>query len=970
MLLANSVAAQSAATTAQSNALANELIGIPFVQAFGPEQHGAVPEVWAITQADNGDVLASSDDGLIVRSGGRFELIAMPEMEEVTAMAACGARVAVGGYERFGHFELNAIGSWAYQAGAVPTQVRLSRVPDVGCRQGSSYFAGLHWLLIQEPKPSPVPAPAEGKPIAEPAIKAIHSKAELSGLFNTSQGMLVSGFAGGLYQIEEDQLKPLPGADQLPPETIMGLVEQERALLVFLRHSGLWKLQDGAVEKLALPYQSALSQSMPYVVRAMADGSIAIGTSTGELWWLRQDLSLRLRFQIDSDDVLAMTADAEQGLWVTSRRAMYRVSWPSPWTLFDARFGLRGSPAKMAFYKGRAFVATSLGVFEQTPAQRFEMVGIANEQSLDLAITADGLLSAYTRGAYSVDRKEFIPATRALDVFSFYVDAERLDRLFIIHYNGVAVFEFRQNAWLQVAELGETTRQAGSMLKIATNEYLLDNANGFAMRVRLNPDGTLADIQDTQGAPPGASALFKFPEGPVIAQDSQLFLWQGDQWHRSQALEQVVGANDINVSYVSKTGHHWVAGPRFFAMREQKSAAFVPFAMPSPGMRNDCLVPSANGIYLCTTRGLVRFSSVGAGTQPAQFKTQIVRAAIDGVPAPLKGALRFNTDSRIQFQFSVDSVLAPVRYRSRLVSKSAPNSARWSDFSDQASFSLQALPPDTYLIEAQAQTSDLRSAGVAALEFVVQGNFWSGASGRALRWALALASAALLLAILLMLRNIVLARTARTLHAEVARRTLTLAEQTQVLQQANLQLAALAHLDGLTGIANRREFDNRLQAWLAPPSVRSTLVLALLDLDYFKGFNDSNGHLAGDDLLVRFASFVGKIPCAEADELLFARVGGEEFALLLKIPSGQTLDFVHPWLESIRAEVQRAFADVSLTISLGYQQLKLPIDLGAEVDISIKNAKEALIEAADRALYRAKHAGRNRIFAAAVDEAM
>ena len=967
MLLANSVGAQSVLNTAQTNSLANALIGTPFVQAFGPEQHGAVPEVWAIAQAANGDVLASADDGLIVRSGGRFALIAMPEMAEVTAMAACGARVAVGGYERFGHFELSATGSWAYQAGAVPAGVRLSRVPDVSCRQGSSYFAGLHWLLIQESKPALMPAPSNVTPIAEPAIKAIHSKAELSGLFNTSQGMLVGGFAGGLFQIVADRLKPLPGAELLPAETVMGLIEQERALLVFLRHSGLWKLQDGQVEKLALPYQKELSQSMPYVVRAMADGSIAIGTSTGELWWLREDLSLRLRFIIDSDDILALTADSEQGLWVTSRRAMYRVSWPSAWTLFDARFGLRGSPAKVAFYKGRAFVATSLGVFEQMQAQRFEMIGIANEQSLDLAVTADGLLSAYTRGAYSVDRKEFIPATRALDVFRFYVDPARLDRLFIIHYDGVAVFELRQNAWLQVAELGEATRQVGTILKIATDEYLLDNADGFALRVRLNPDGTLADIDNTQGAPPGASQLLEFPEGPVIAQDSRLYLWQSDQWRRNQALEQLLGENDISVSYVGKTGHHWVAGPRFFAMREQKSAAFVAFAMPSPGMRNDCLVPSANGIFLCTTRGLARFSSMGLGVQQAQFKTQIVRAAINGVPAPLKGPLRLNIDSRIQFQFSVDSVLAPVRYRSRLVRKSVPNPESWSDFSDQASVSLQALPPDTYLIEAQAQTADLRFAGVTALQFEVRGNFWSNASGRALRWALALASAALLMAILLVLRNVVLARTARTLQAEVARRTLALAEQTRVLQHANLQLAALANLDGLTGIANRREFDNRLLAWLTPPSVRSTLILALLDLDHFKGINDSYGHLAGDDLLVRFANFVSKISCAEADAVLFARTGGEEFALLLKIASGQTLDFVHPWLESIRADVQHAFADIGLTISLGYQQLKLPIDLGAEADVSVKNDREALIEAADRALYRAKRAGRNRIYAASLD---
>ena len=968
LAIAGCLSAQPASPVADSDTLASELIGRPFFREFGPEQHGAVPEVWGIAQADNGDVLAGSDDGLIVRSGGQFSLIELPDFGNVSAMAACGSRVAVGGYEQFGYFERNLAGEWTYQAGAVPGHVRLSRVPDVACRQGSSYFAGLHWLLIQSPLPALAPSAGVSALEPAPALKAIYSKAELSGLFNTSKGMLISGFAGGLFQLIEDKLVPLPGAELLPRETVMGLVEQDTALLVFMRHAGLWRILNGKAEKLPLPYQSDLSLAKPYVVRAMADGSIAIGTSTGELWWLRQDLSLRLRFEIDSDGVMALSHDAEQGLWVASRRAMFRVSWPSPWSLFDARFGLRGLPSKIEFYKGRAFVATSVGVFEQLPKQRFSMVGPANEQSVDLAVTADGLLSAYARGAYSIDRGEYIAATAGLDVYKFYVDPSRADRLFVIHYDGVAVFELRSKQWVKVAELGESTNQVGEILKIAPDEYLLDNSGGVAKRLRLHADGSVAELVDTVGAPAGASVLLQFPEGPVISQDKQLYLWHAGRWQRSEALEQLVGHRDVALSYVSKTGHHWIADSRFFAMREHKSDSFEPIALPSPGMRSDCIKSGANGLFLCTTSGLVRFSSKGSLAKPTVFKTQITRVSIDDRPMSLKAPISLGTESRVQFKFSVNSVLAPVRYRSRLVRKGqASDEVPWSDFSEQASFSLQALPADSYLIEAQAQTADSQVAGIAALEFLVTGNFWSGASGRAARWALAFAGTILLIALMLMLRNFVLARTARTLVSEVARRTLALAEQTQALEQANLQLATIANLDGLTGIANRRAFDQRMQFWLTQsPAPRSTLVLALLDLDHFKRFNDSHGHLAGDDLLVRFATFVSKINCTEADERVFARFGGEEFAILLRIAAGQTLDFLHPWLDSIRTNVQHEFADVGLTISLGYQQLKLPIDSGSASVDTLQVARTALLEAADQALYRAKNAGRNCIFAASV----
>lgn len=177
------------------------------------------------------------------------------------------------------------------------------------------------------------------------------------------------------------------------------------------------------------------------------------------------------------------------------------------------------------------------------------------------------------------------------------------------------------------------------------------------------------------------------------------------------------------------------------------------------------------------------------------------------------------------------------------------------------------------------------------------------------------------------------------------------------LAEANRQVVALSRTDGLTGIANRRWFDECLaREWRRTLRSGKPLGLALLDIDSFKLFNDNYGHPAGDECLRRVAR-------ATADGIrrppdLAARYGGEEIVCLLPDTT----------LEGVVA-VAQGVLDAIRGLAIPHAHSKaadiVTASIGAAALVAHPEAPPtALVEAADAALYRAKAAGRNRIVAA------
>lgn len=195
-------------------------------------------------------------------------------------------------------------------------------------------------------------------------------------------------------------------------------------------------------------------------------------------------------------------------------------------------------------------------------------------------------------------------------------------------------------------------------------------------------------------------------------------------------------------------------------------------------------------------------------------------------------------------------------------------------------------------------------------------------------------------------------RYTRSLEDEIRSRTSELEEANRKLSEANAALQGLATTDGLTGLFNYRHFATTLTAEIhRSRRAGAPVSLIMLDVDHFKNYNDTHGHPAGDEVLRKIAQLIQSrlrrtdIPC---------RYGGEEFAVILTDTDRNAAVLVADTLRELVAktpfEGEETQPGGRLTISAGVATF--PIDA---------HDAEGLVQAADRALYRAKEGGRNRV---------
>ena len=174
------------------------------------------------------------------------------------------------------------------------------------------------------------------------------------------------------------------------------------------------------------------------------------------------------------------------------------------------------------------------------------------------------------------------------------------------------------------------------------------------------------------------------------------------------------------------------------------------------------------------------------------------------------------------------------------------------------------------------------------------------------------------------------------------------------LREANYKLESISTLDGLTGIPNRRAFNEYIdKSWRNSVRSRKPISMIMLDIDYFKAYNDNYGHLQGDECLIKVAKALSLTLKRPLD--FAARYGGEEFAVILPetdIDSAALVaETIRQSIEGMHLKHEHSTASQYVTVSLGVSSI-----LPGQDDVF-----EKLIDNADKALYMAKSNGRNNV---------
>lgn len=356
------------------------------------------------------------------------------------------------------------------------------------------------------------------------------------------------------------------------------------------------------------------------------------------------------------------------------------------------------------------------------------------------------------------------------------------------------------------------------------------------------------------------------------------------------------------------------------------------------GAGSNAVLAKDGNIWITTALGMV---FTRPNWQPDLSHTDIPvvleSLTVDAEPMAISDKIVLDAgSSRIQLRYAGLGFVVPKRIQYRTQLEGFDND--WVLRGQQASAEYTNLPPGHYDFKVSAAYSYQDWGPEARLSFTVLPFIWQ----LPFFWAIMAMLAVISLWLLLRLRLRFLDFYAAELERQVADKTQELKHQAQAF-------ARQARADSLTGLPNRRAFDEALAAaFMRARRTASPITLVVLDIDHFKRVNDTWSHEVGDQAL----KIVSEIIRKEIREVDFpARWGGEEFTILL--PDTDLMTSVQV-AERLRLAVmnynfEQIAADFCLTISLGLAQAETGMD------------ETQLLANADAALYRAKHQGRNRI---------
>lgn len=775
--------------------------------------------------------------------------------------------------------------------------------------------------------------------------------------------------------------------DGLPSLEVHTLIEDGRGRLWAGTQAGLRRF-DG--RRFVIPAAvRALANAPIRTLLQDREGALWIGTREGlgrwteaglEVWTERNGLSHR--------SIISLAEDREGSLWAGTDDGVTQLL-ASPFTAFTIADGLPGNRV-WGFAEdrqGRILVAADGGVAAITGDRVRAPVGdlqggvfralYRDRHDRIWAASEGGLLRSAGARFHTV-----LPAEETGHRSAFDLVEDGRGRLWIATIAGAFSFDGESFHRLPDREPGSSPPVSSILLDrrghlwFATEQGFLE-FDGLRVRTPVDPTGTLrghkfvSAVQDNVGdlwlasydagvfryAPAqvgGEPAVEQFSTADGLSDDNLYFLlldgadglWIGS----------TKGLDRLDLAEYRRSGakrfRHYGAEEGYLGVESNQNAAFA---------------ASDGRLWFGTIRAAVRYDPErerqGLTVAPTISITRVALSRLDARRSPaalpldrLPAKLTHRQNSlTIEYQGVSLSHPGEVRYRQRLLDSSGDG---WGPPSRATATSLIGLASGRYTFEVQACLDHCSHAAVFAFHIVPP--FWR-------TWwfySLVFLSSLALLSGGFSLRVRRLERQRQRLEVLVGERTGELEEARTRLEATNRELAVandrlsqLARADGLTGLANRRAFEEEFdrQVSVARRTGRP-LSLVLVDVDFFKPYNDSLGHQAGDACLQSVAASIRQAARRPRD--LAARIGGEEFALLLPdIPGAGAVQ--------VAERLRDAVAGLGIphpgsphgvvTVSLGAASASTGFDR--------ENLRRRLFDRADTALYQAKSGGRNRVVA-------
>ncbi len=907
----------------------------------------AYPQNFTVAQDARSVVYVGNYDGVLIYDGERWELLRLPNRDLARSLAYDGAeRVYVGSHDLFGYLSRGADGRERFHDLTALFKPLLKEgesfedVWDILVTRQGVFFRALRHVFLYDPSSG--------------GTRVWRHAGRFGGMTEFG-GKVVLQFRGeGLRQLVGDEWRLLPGSEPLS-ELAWKFLHLPDGGLLALAADGRWRAwREGRVTNYAVPKAFPPSSSMSSGI-VLADGTLVMVGGDGLVYTLDPRSGAHRELRVDGGFLSDVIPARGGGLLIAGEERLLHLEWPSPWTALGEPHGLSASLSKVVRWGERWYVLTSSGVFAMDVAadgsRRFRPMDWTGSEAWDLlpldagtallAETYDLVLVANGR-ARPLSEGAFYPQTlqRAL------ADP---DVVLVGLQPGIGVARRVGGSWkITLEDHSAAELETTSMVEATPHELWLGTGRGGIWRLRFAEGyGSVVETRRfgredgiVYGEPAGGS-IRRLADGTLVATTSAgAFRWDGTRFvaddfggldavrERDEWVDLVSAPDDALWAFSHKNVYRRIGD----GWRREEIVGVRRGAIESVAF------DETNAPVFITTRAVLRYEA-SAPAPPADTAPTVLLRALERHDAggevhglPVTGPLSLpdgNFGLRLRFALPDFRLSGATRYATRLVGVD-PQLSAWSD-ADTLQY--PRLPPGTYRLEIRARDSLGRESELAPLKLRITPAWYVTTMARGL-WAV------LLLVGLGALTVVAVRwRTAR-LESLVAART-------SELRAANERLDAMAHLDGLTGVSNRRELDRYLErAWAQCTKDGRELAVLAIDVDGFKRFNDQHGHQSGDEMLVKLVREAAA--CLDGQHDRLARYGGDEFFV---VRVGASLGAARELAEALRKRVETAA--LGATVSVGVAT-RIP---------RLGGAVRELVRAADAALYAAKTAGRNRVAA-------
>ncbi len=926
---------------------------------YSTADHNAGSQNFCVTESAKGVMYIGNLAGVLEYDGAWWRLIRIgDELPGVALSPLPDGRVAVGSMDDFGFLAPDASGLTTYTSLRKRLPVKeggIGRVNQIHQTAAGVVFASHEALILWNGK----------------ELRLLASLPKDTGRSFLVDGVVWVRMPDGMQRLVGGRLEPVAGGaifKESKPSLILPATGGRQ--LVVIRQKGLFLFDGSKLEPFAPEASARILPDSIVSGHRLADGRAVIVTRRGGVIVVRAsgeiDEVIDQSVGLPEFDLSGSYVAGDGSLLLAGENGVTRIEISSTLSVIDSRGGMRGGAQAALRHRGVLYVGTTGGFYSVNSATPSSVVASSPQvvkriggetvtSCWSLAAAGDDLLVGTGHGIAVLKPDGtliLIDGTSEEVAYGFRQSLRDPSIYYVGAGEGLGVLRREGSIWKWEGRVPGLSATVRNIVEEKDGRLWLGTTYHGAVRGKvLSKPGEKVTIEFTLSSDDEVSAFQV--AGRTVFTSSGPNILQYDEASRRLVPDPILGRiGNGSVPFViveDPRGNVWInTQPVGVALRRPNGEFTFDdrSLIDMPGRDVQLIYADENDVvWFGSEKGLVRYDPRSRRAQSPP-RTPLIRQVTVGGKAVRAGTGDVSIphgSGRIRFEVSPVSYEPNLMYQYRL----DPNDSGWSAWTIEPFTEFTNLWEGDYRLELR--TRDVRNMVSApqSWAFTIRPP-WFRTSWA---YALWLAMLVLLVALVSMIRNRQLRLRANDLEERVAAQTRELIEKNQALEHANVRLEQLSFDDPLTGIPNRRHFDETLRTeWNRAWRSGTTLAFILMDIDQFKELNDTRGHQAGDECLRRIGTFLEKSLRRSGD--FAARYGGEEFALVL--PNTE-LDRATRFAEQLRAGIEAMAMPNSgspsrvLTSSFGIATI-IPHEAVTPED---------LIVAADRALYRAKAAGRN-----------